>query len=232
MLSFLHCRNATNYIKLQTFYRSFTKNVRQKDSKPFNFSCRYPFRINNVREYGQKTKADSFHVNVNIKNNVLLYKYENPRYFRTFRAFCFIWIFFSSVLSYYTFDPKFILTWRKNVSWAEYLKLNGTNLLYFVYAIIVGPSAFFLLYMANKKFVKFIILHPGGTSVSLVTHHLFKRQDVLTVPVNKVTAICSRNRMRDYLPLKVQGKSFYYLVDAEGKFINEKLFDCTVGTRK
>nr|XP_012143099.1 PREDICTED: uncharacterized protein LOC105662746 isoform X2 [Megachile rotundata] len=197
MLSFLHCRNATNYIKLQTFYRSFTKNVKQKNSKPFNFSCRYPFRINN-RVWTKNTSRQ----------------------------------FSCELLSYYTFDPKFILTWRKNVSWAEYLKLNGTNLLYFVYAIIVGPSAFFLLYTANKKFVKFIILHPGGTSVSLVTHHLFKRQDVLTVPVSKVTAICSRNRMRDYLPLKVQGKSFYYLVDAEGKFINEKLFDCTVGTRK
>lgn len=229
MLRFLYCRNATNYIKSQIFYTSLTKNVRQKDSL---CSKQYPFRINSVREYGQQTKADSLHVNVNIKNTVLLYKYENPRYFRTFKGFCYIWIFFSSILSYYTFDPKFVLTWKLNISWMEYLKLNGTNLLYFIYAVIVGPSAFFLLYVANKKFVKFIILHPGGGSVSLITHHLFKNQDVLTVPISKVKAICSRTKMKDYLPLKVEGKSFYYLVDAEGKFVNEKLFDYTVGAGK
>lgn len=48
----------------------------------------------------------------------------------------------------------------------------------------------------------------------------------------QVTAIISRNKMKDYLPIKVKGKWLYYLLDADGKFLNPELFDHTIGMQK
>lgn len=38
--------------------------------------------------------------------------------------------------------------------------------------------------------------------------------------------------MISYLPMKIQGTMFYYIIDSKGKFLNEKLFDYTVGKAK
>lgn len=38
--------------------------------------------------------------------------------------------------------------------------------------------------------------------------------------------------MKNYLPMKIQGKMFYYIIDSKGIFLNEKLFDYTVGKAK
>lgn len=35
--------------------------------------------------------------------------------------------------------------------------------------------------------------------------------------------------MKSYLPMKIQGRRFYFILDGQGKFLNEKLFDYTVG---
>lgn len=232
MISSLYYRNATNCIKLQTFYRSLTKNVRQQDSicsKSFHFSFKYPFKVNNIREYKQQTKVDKLYAKTNVKNNVLLYKYEGNRYLLVFKIASLGLIILAIIVSYYSYNDKFILTWTKDISLIDYVKLNGTDLLNFVNSIIIGPCAFLTIYAANKRFIKYIVLHKGGKNVSLITEHFFKHQETLTLPVNAVTAIWARNQMKDYLPLKVEGKLFYYLLDARGTFLNEELFDSTIG---
>ncbi|XP_034183373.1 transmembrane protein 223 isoform X1 [Osmia lignaria lignaria] len=229
MFSSLCCRGTTNYAnKLYPFYKLLANNAIHK-----NFvRSKYTFKVKNIREYSQNVKSNSLYVNTNIQNNVLLYKYVNVRYFILFKVFCFGWILFASIISYYTYDSKFVSTFSKNISWMDYIKENGTKLLYFVYALIIGPSAFWLLYTAHKKFIKYIILHKGGKDVSIITHHLFKSQDVAKFPIEEVTAITSRNKMKDYLPIKVKGRWLYYLLDADGKFLNPELFDHTIGMQK
>ncbi|OAD56316.1 hypothetical protein WN48_03635, partial [Eufriesea mexicana] len=89
-----------------------------------------------------------------------------------------------------------------------------------------------ILYKINQKVIKYIILHKGGQKVSLVTNHVLKTFHVITVPVNKVKVDIARARMINYLPLKVQGDYFSYFIDGTGKFVNEELFDYTVGRAK
>lgn len=38
--------------------------------------------------------------------------------------------------------------------------------------------------------------------------------------------------MKCYMAMKIQGRRFYYILDAQGKFLNESLFDCTVGNTR
>lgn len=38
--------------------------------------------------------------------------------------------------------------------------------------------------------------------------------------------------MTNYLPMKIQGITFYYIIDGKGTFLNKKLFDYTVGKAK
>lgn len=48
------------------------------------------------------------------------------------------------------------------------------------------------LHMSTKRFIKYIILHKGGKTVSLITHHLYNNERLITVPVEKVSHIRKR----------------------------------------
>ena len=37
---------------------------------------------------------------------------------------------------------------------------------------------------------------------------------------------------RGSLPLKIKGKSFFYVIDSDGEFLNSDLFDLTVGVQR
>ncbi|KOC60284.1 Transmembrane protein 223, partial [Habropoda laboriosa] len=89
-----------------------------------------------------------------------------------------------------------------------------------------------LLYALNHRFVKYIILHKGGQNVSVITNHLYKRHNTFKLPVDEVKTVVARSQMINYLPLKIRGKKFYYIVDSDGKFLNGHLFDYTIGTKK
>ncbi|CAK9811112.1 Transmembrane protein 223 [Anthophora plagiata] len=161
-----------------------------------------------------------------------MYKHESRRDSTILKLLFFGWTFSSIVMAYCTYNPNFILTLHKELSWKQYFKINGMNLIYFSYAILLGPFTCVFLYMLNQRFVRYIILHKGGEYVSIITTHLFKNNNTFTLPINEVQTTIARNQMKNYLPLKIRGKKLYYVIDGEGKFLNGKLFDYTVGTRK
>ncbi|KYN12630.1 hypothetical protein ALC57_15358 [Trachymyrmex cornetzi] len=56
-----------------------------------------------------------------------------------------------------------------------------------------------------------------------------KKKSKLNLPVGTVR--CTANRQDGtgvYLPLKIENRSFYYLVSRSGTFVNSELFDYTL----
>lgn len=49
---------------------------------------------------------------------------------------------------------------------------------------------------------------------------------------HKVKVTLARHEMKSYLPMKIRGRRFYFILDGQGEFLNEKLFDYTVGNSR
>lgn len=77
-------------------------------------------------------------VNTNVQNNVMLYKNNDTYDFIVTKLLFFGWVFCNALIAVTTYNPKYITTWRKDISWAEYIKTNGISFIYFMYSIIIG----------------------------------------------------------------------------------------------
>lgn len=233
LLNILSHRNATNSLcKLQFVYQSLVRNTKYRNpmlSKFLHSSSKCTFRI---RECKKQLYNDLRKVNTNVQNNVILYTNNDSYDFIVVKLLFYGWFFCNTLIAVATYNPKYITTFRNNISWLEYLRVNGTSLLYFTYCVTVGPVASVVLYLINHRFIRYIILHKGGKNISVITNHLFKRYHTLTLPLEKVQVTLSRHEMKAYMPMKIQGRKFFFILDAQGKFLNENLFDCTVGTKK
>ncbi|KYQ55679.1 hypothetical protein ALC60_05430, partial [Trachymyrmex zeteki] len=86
------------------------------------------------------------------------------------------------------------------------------------------------VYAACARSIKYIILNKGGKTLSIITYHMQKKKSKLNLPVGVVK--CTADRQDDtgtYLPLKIKNKSFYYIVNKSGTFVNSNLFDHIMG---
>ncbi|CAL7943695.1 unnamed protein product [Xylocopa violacea] len=226
------CRSINSIKKLQIVYQSLAKNIKCRNyifRKSFHSSSKCSFNVKNTRY----NNVDNFNIKVNtdILNNVILYKNDSNSDI-LYKVISYGWIIVNGLLLSCTYSPKYIETWFKDISWMEYVKLHGTNFLYFSYSITIGPMTCLLLYLLNQRIIQYIILHKGGNKVSIITYHLCKRNKVITLPVNDVKTLISRENMKNYLSVKIKGRPFFYLLDSDGKFLNKKLFDYTVGRSK
>ncbi|XP_050598264.1 transmembrane protein 223 [Bombus affinis] len=236
LLNILSHRNATNSLcKVQFVYQLLVRNTKYRNPmlyKFFHSSSKCTFRIKNTRECKKQLYNDLRNVNTNVQNNVILYKNKDTYDFIVLKLLFYGWVFCNTLVAVATYNPKYITTWHKDVSWAEYVMTNGASFIYFVYSTIIGPLGSVALYLCNQRFVKYIILHKGGKNVSILTNHLFKKYDTITLPLAKVKITLARQEMKSYLPMKIQGRRFYFILDGQGKFLNEKLFDYTVGNAR
>lgn len=89
-----------------------------------------------------------------------------------------------------------------------------------------------MLALFAVRSVRYIILKPGGRSVRITTFSItgaanrYRHHDV---SLDSVSAYQYRNTGVSYIPLKVRGKWFFFLVDSNGHFYKPSLFDQTVG---
>ncbi|XP_076282799.1 uncharacterized protein LOC143210128 [Lasioglossum baleicum] len=218
--------------KLQLLYQGTRGNSKFKACvfrELYHSSPKRAIKITNSRY--KEAGIDFLNPSVNVQNNVLLYKLET-NYFQIMRYFSIAALSFSALILYMTYDPKLKLLWTTNISIKEYLRTNGFTVIYFVYGGLVGPLIFWALYLSASRYIKYIILHKGGQEVSIVTYHLYKDQTVLKIPLNEVQSIVARKDMKTYIPMKIKGKRFFYLLDCTGTILNGRLFDNTIGTLK
>ncbi|KAJ8372272.1 hypothetical protein AAFF_G00291270 [Aldrovandia affinis] len=93
-------------------------------------------------------------------------------------------------------------------------------------AAIPGLAALFC-----RRSVSRVILHKGGGKVTVATQSPLgaDRARRLTVPLAHVACHAHRHESPTFIPLRVKGHRFYFLMDTEGTLNNTKLFDVTVG---
>ncbi|XP_078039038.1 transmembrane protein 223 [Augochlora pura] len=233
MFNLLYLRNSCTKInvinKLQFVYQGLKGNNKVKGytfCKAYHTSLNNPVKVNHSR-----CREVDLNANTNIQNNVLLYKMESNFYY-FLRFFATGSVLFSGLLMYTTWDENLKSFFNTDKSLREYLVFNGLNLVLFAYGGLIGPLIFLVSFVTSKRFVKYIILHKGGDQVSVITYHLFKNQTVLTIPTCEVQSVVARRENKSYVPMKIKGKRFFYLVDSSGTFLNETLFDNTVGVGK
>lgn len=80
--------------------------------------------------------------------------------------------------------------------------------------------------------VRFLVLRKDGIHVTLVTYTPFGENRMMNVPLKYVSAQQSRSQAKVQLPLKVKNKSFFYILDMRGEFLNQRLYDFTVGLKR
>ncbi|XP_067372145.1 transmembrane protein 223 [Channa argus] len=91
---------------------------------------------------------------------------------------------------------------------------------------IVGLGTLFCRRSVNQ-----VILHKGGRMVTVCTQSPLGhgRGWKITVPLKQVGCYAHRQESLSFIPLRVQGHRFYFLLDKEGTVNNAQLFDTTVG---
>lgn len=54
----------------------------------------------------------------------------------------------------------------------------------------------------------------------------------MDVPLRCVAGIQARGALASYLPLRVQGKFLYFILDKKGEYTNAELFDHLINVRR
>ncbi|KAK7131063.1 hypothetical protein R3I94_016260 [Phoxinus phoxinus] len=97
--------------------------------------------------------------------------------------------------------------------------------------IIIGGGIVGAAVLFSRRSVSRVILHKGGGNVTVSTQSPLGplRAHHLTVPLTQVACHAHRQESPSFIPLKVKGYKFYFLMDKDGTLNNPKLFDITVG---
>ena len=91
---------------------------------------------------------------------------------------------------------------------------------------IVGLGTLFC-----RRSVSQVVLHQGGRMVTVCTQSPLGpgKGRRITIPLSEVACHAHRQESPSFIPLKVKGHRFYFLLDKEGTLKNARLFDITVG---
>lgn len=87
-------------------------------------------------------------------------------------------------------------------------------------------------WLYTLRSIRFLVLRKGGAHVTLVTYSPFGHNRMMNVPLNCVSAQDSRQAAKVLLPIKVKGSRLYYILDMRGQFMNNQLYDNTVGLKR
>lgn len=179
-----------------------------------------------------------YDINTKVVKDVMLYKYENPRFYRILNWFAISQVLFWGYLSHFAYttlrdapvpeENREGLAWYERVNLGENKYRNGIAIMSFV----IGYGILFTAWMFTLRSVRFLILRKGGDKVSVVTYTPFGKNRIMDVPLKCISAQESREAARVTIPIKIKNRSFFYVVDKRGEFTNPRLYDYTVGMRR
>ncbi|XP_037954788.1 transmembrane protein 223 [Teleopsis dalmanni] len=177
-------------------------------------------------------------INTNVAKDVVLFTYENPKFYKVINIFGIAQFVFWTYLSHFALttlkdapveeNPEVELSWYQRINLGENKYRNGIS----VFCFLVGYGILFSVWMFTLRSVRFLILRKGGNAVSFVTYGPFNRNRIMDVPLNCMSAQEARELAKVQLPIKVKNKSLYYVLDMRGEFKNPKLFDYTAGLKR
>ncbi|XP_028446562.1 transmembrane protein 223 [Perca flavescens] len=97
--------------------------------------------------------------------------------------------------------------------------------------LAIGAGIVGLGLLFCRRSVSQVVLHQGGRMVTVSTQSPLGpgRGRRITVPLSQVACHAHRHESPSFIPLRVKGHKFYFLLDKEGTVNNARLFDITVG---
>ncbi|XP_011182184.1 transmembrane protein 223 [Zeugodacus cucurbitae] len=191
-----------------------------------------------LRAPARNRSSPVFDVNTNVTKDVILFKYENPKYYNVLNIFGLCQFVFWTYLSHFAFTtlkdapvqeiPGEELAWYQQINLGENKYRNGITTICF----LIGYGILCASWMYTLRSVRYLILRKGGKDVAFVTYGPFNKNRIMTVPLKCVSAQESRELARNQLPIKVKNRSLYYVLDMRGEFKNPQLFDYTAGLKR
>uniref|UniRef100_A0A8C5DXI2 Transmembrane protein 223 n=1 Tax=Gouania willdenowi TaxID=441366 RepID=A0A8C5DXI2_GOUWI len=178
--------------------------------------------------------------------DVTLFEHDRTRFFRLISVFC------GGQLLFWTYLAQFAYTGLRDTSsssgkgktkttttglvgmwWSFEMNLGSNSWRYgftvgcaAIGAAIVGLGTLFC-----RRSVSKVVLHQGGRMVTVCTQSLLGpgQGRRITVPLSQVACHAHRQESPSFIPLRIKGHKFYFLLDKEGTVTNARLFDITVG---
>ncbi|CAH2090826.1 unnamed protein product [Euphydryas editha] len=199
---------------------------------------RIPSLIRNEKSFSSVTKT-IHDVNTNVAKDVILYKYENPKFYMYMNIFAVVQYMFWTYLGLFALQnlrdaPVDRSTITDETPWYRKINLGENkyrNTLGAV-SVIIGTGSLAMIWMYTLKSVRFLILNKGGRHLTFVTYAPFGNNRIMKVPIENVCCKESRKIAKVQLPLKVKNTLMHYMLDMRGEFKNPLLFDCTAGLKR
>ncbi|XP_066148388.1 transmembrane protein 223 [Euwallacea fornicatus] len=182
------------------------------------------------------TTQRSLDVKTNVIKDVILYKSNNDRFFKVVNWFGVSQFCFWSYLSMTAFqtlkdipvspDSKDI--WWRKINFGDSKWKNSLTIISFV----IGWGILSVTWIYTLRAVKYLILRKGGQQATIITYAPFGKNRMFTLDLQCISATQARSAALSFIPLKVKGHWFYYMIDMNGEFKNALLFDNTAGLKR
>lgn len=207
------------------------------------FQCNMCFvhRLSSTAETGL---AKIFEMRANVKKDILVYEFINPKFFQMMKIFgvaqCGFWFYLTGftyinlkevsiedghkLLSY---DADSIPWWRK-INLGGNLYRNGLSSL----CMILGITVLGITIIYPSRAIKSLHLLKGGSEIRLKTYSVFKNTADFTVPLNSVSCVQARTEQKPQIAMKIQNRWLYFMLDKRGLFHHKDLFDFVVGLKR
>ncbi|XP_056587511.1 transmembrane protein 223 [Triplophysa dalaica] len=239
--TFISTYRITGIQSSKTFVSTWTRFVTNSDIATILRPLRCHVRVNpknstSVRNVYSFTSAA-------VVKDVILFEHDRTRFFRLLAIFCGGQFVFWAYLAHFAFTS--LRDTRKNggeppnvrtelgglFSFDMNLGSNAWRYGFTLGCLFIGGGIMGVATLFSRRSVSRVMLHKGGGKVTVSTQSPLGplRAHHLTVPLSQVACHAHRQESASFIPLKMKGYKFYFLLDKEGKLNNPKLFDITVG---
>ncbi|BFZ11935.1 hypothetical protein BsWGS_14974 [Bradybaena similaris] len=177
-------------------------------------------------------------VNQNIANDVLVYSHLNDKFYKVLAGFglfqMVIWGYFSlfAVQNLKASPTPNIdtsdLPWWKYLLYKEGQYKNALSILCFS----LGGIVLFMTMAYPRRAVRNLWLLRGGSEIQITTYSWLGKTQTFKKPLEHISFMQSRTGSGHHIPFKIKGKPFYYLIDKQGSFHNNDLFDFVIGFKR
>ncbi|KAK9955475.1 hypothetical protein ABG768_015347 [Culter alburnus] len=234
--TFISAYRLTGIQSLRASVSTATQFVKINDITSISSPLRCHVRVNSVRNAYTFTSSA-------VAKDVILFEHDRTRFFRLLGIFCAGQFIFWAYLAHFAFtslrdtrkirgEPQKVRTELGGIfSFDMNLGSNAWRYGFTLGCLIIGGGIVGAAALFSRRSVSRVILHKGGGNVTVCTQSPLGplRAHHLTVPLTQVACHAHRLESPSFIPLKIKGYKFYFLLDKEGTLNNPKLFDITVG---
>jgi len=217
----------------------------------FQFSQLPTPHLIGTRTFATQSKKLPFEVDTNVVQDVVLFKYENPRFFKMIILFGISQFVFWMYLAHFAYTCLRDITqsearklglpvevdqddgnpdkpWWRKINLGENKYRNGITILCTVVGNVILLSSWFY----STRSVRTLVLLKGGKRFRLVTYSPTPFGRRMQVALDNVSCNTSRSHAKVSLPIKLRGYWLHFILDKRGEFTNTKLFDFTAGLKR